>query len=123
LGDGRATGLMGRIAAGAATVLATAVALAFLVLPVLAIFLRVSPATLLHELGTAVAHDALVVTLKTNAVAQACVLVFGTPAAWLLASRRFPGRAVVITLVELPLVLPPVVAGLGLLATFGRFGL
>jgi molybdate transport system permease protein len=114
---------MGRRLAAIATVLATAVALVFLVLPVVAIFFRVSPATLWHELDRAVARDALVVTVKTSAVAQACVLLFGTPTAWLLASRRFPGRAVVITLVELPLVLPPVVAGLGLLATFGRFGL
>ena len=114
---------MGRRLAAAATILATVVALVFLVLPVVAIFFRVSPATLWHELDRAVARDALVVTAKTTAIAQACVLLFGTPAAWLLASKRFPGRAVVITLVELPLVLPPVVAGLGLLATFGRFGL
>src|SRR5207237_3102100 len=45
------------------------------------------------------------------------------PAAYLLASRRFPGRAAVVTLVELPLVLPPAVAGIALLAAFGRVGL
>jgi len=50
-------------------------------------------------------------------------LLFGTPAAYLIASRRFRGRTLLVTLVELPLVLPPAVAGLGLLATFGRFGL
>ena len=57
------------------------------------------------------------------AIAQALILVLGTPLAWLLASRRFHGRALVLTLVELPLVLPPAVAGLGLLAAFGRAGL
>jgi molybdate transport system permease protein len=51
------------------------------------------------------------------------VLVLGTPTAYFLATRRFPGRALAITLVELPLVLPPAVAGIGLLAAFGRVGM
>jgi molybdate transport system permease protein len=63
------------------------------------------------------------VTAKTTLVAQALILLFGTPTAWFLASRRFPGRAFVVTLVELPIVLPPAVAGIGLLVTFGRLGL
>ncbi len=56
-------------------------------------------------------------------IAQALILLFGTPTAYLLASRRFPGRLLCITLVELPLVLPPAVAGIGLLVAFGRVGL
>ena len=107
----------------AAVILAAALALAFLVLPVAAIFLRVPPGELLHLLTTPVVTDALVVSFKTTAIAQALILVLGTPLAWLLASRRFHGRALVLTLVELPLVLPPAVAGLGLLAAFGRAGL
>jgi molybdate transport system permease protein len=51
------------------------------------------------------------------------VLLLGTPTAYLLATRRFAGRSLLVTLVELPLVLPPAVAGLGLLAAFGRTGL
>jgi len=102
---------------------AAAVALTFLVLPVLAIFLRVSPTTLVHELGDPVARDALVVSLRTSALAQALVLVLGTPTAYLLATRRFRGRNVLLTVVELPLVLPPAVAGIGLFAAFGRTGL
>src|SRR6185312_14644472 len=47
----------------------------------------------------------------------------GTPTAWLLARHHFRGRALLITLVELPLVLPPAVAGIGLLAAFGAGGL
>jgi molybdate transport system permease protein len=54
---------------------------------------------------------------------MALILMFGTPTAYLLATRRFRGRAALVTLVELPLVLPPAVAGLGLLAAFGRAGL
>jgi molybdate transport system permease protein len=102
---------------------AAAVALGFLVLPMAAIFLRVAPEHLLHLLTTPIVTDALVVSFKTTAIAQVLILVFGTPLAWLIASRRFRGRGLAITLVELPLVLPPAVAGLGLLATFGRTGL
>ena len=102
---------------------AAAVALTFLALPVLAIFLRVSPTTLVHELNDPVARDALVVSLRTSALAQALVLVLGTPTAYLLATRRFRGRNVLLTVVELPLVLPPAVAGIGLFAAFGRTGL
>jgi molybdate transport system permease protein len=102
---------------------AAAVALTFLALPVVAIFLRISPTTLVHELSDPVARDALVVSLRTSALAQALVLLLGTPTAYLLATRRFRGRNVLLTVVELPLVLPPAVAGIGLFAAFGRTGL
>jgi len=102
---------------------ATAIAFAFLLLPIVAIFLRVPVGHLFAQLGDDVTRDALLVSLKTSAIAHACVVLVGTPVAYLLARRRFRGRAVVLTLVELPLVLPPAVAGIGLLAAFGRFGL
>ena len=98
-------------------------ALSFLLLPIVAIFLRIPLGHLLDGMRSDAAVDALVVTLKTNAIANVLILLFGTPAAYLIASRRFRGRALAITLVELPLVLPPAVAGIGLLAAFGRFGL
>jgi molybdate transport system permease protein len=102
---------------------ATAVAFIFLLLPIAAIFLRVSPQTLIDQLGNDVTQDALVVSLKTSAIAHLAVLLFGTPTAYLLARRRFPGRPLALALLELPLVLPPAVAGIALLATFGRLGL
>ena len=114
---------MKRALAGALVVAAAALALVFLVLPIVAIFLRVPPGHLIHQLSSPIVTDALVVSFKTTAIAQVLILVFGTPLAWLIASRRFRGRSLAITLVELPLVLPPAVAGLGLLAAFGRFGL
>ena len=104
-------------------VLATALVLTFLVLPVLALFLRIPLGDLASQLGDDVVTDALLVTAKTNAIAFGITLLVGTPAAYLLATRRFPGRSVLITAVELPLVLPPAVAGIGLLAAFGRLGL
>ena len=100
-----------------------ALALGFLLLPLAAVFLRVSPLDLAGELGNRVARDALLVSLRTNLIAEALILAVGTPAAYLLATRRFPGRALVVTLIELPLVLPPAVAGIALLAAFGRLGL
>jgi molybdate transport system permease protein len=114
---------MRRALPAAVFVVAAAVALAFLVLPVVAIFTRTSPGRLARLLSNPVVTDALVVSFKTTAIAQALILLLGTPAAYLLATRRFPGRMLLVTLVELPLVLPPAVAGLGLLAALGRFGL
>jgi molybdate transport system permease protein len=102
---------------------AAAVALAFLALPVVAIFTRVPPGRLLHLLSNGVVTDALVVSLKTTLIAEGLILLFGTPLAYLLATRRFTGRAFLVTLVELPLVLPPAVAGIGLFAALGRSGL
>jgi molybdate transport system permease protein len=102
---------------------AVTVALGFLVLPVVAIFVHVSPQRLLDQFSNPVVTDALIVSLKTTLIAQALILLFGTPTAWLLASRRFRGRSLCVTLVELPLVLPPAVAGIGLLVAFGRAGL
>ncbi len=104
-------------------VAAAVVTLAFLVVPIVAIFLRVPPGKLIDALGSGVARDALIVTLQTTVVAQVAIILFGTPTAYLLATRRFPGHSLAVTLIELPLVLPPAVAGIGLLATFGRLGL
>jgi molybdate transport system permease protein len=99
------------------------IALGFLLLPIVAIFAHTSPGHLIDQLSNPVVTDALVVSFKTSLIAQLLILVTGTPTAHLLATHRFPGRSAVITLVELPLVLPPAVAGVGLLAAFGRFGL
>ncbi len=97
--------------------------LTFLVLPVVAIFTNTAPEQLLHSLGDPVATDALKLSLETTSIAVAVIVLVGTPAAYLLATRTFPGRAVVITLIELPLVLPPAVAGIALLAELGPQGI
>jgi molybdate transport system permease protein len=108
---------------GVAYVAAAVVAMVFLFLPIVAIFAHTSPAELVEQLGNPIVRDAFVVSLKTSLIAQVLILAFGTPTAFLLASRRFRGHAFAVTLVELPLVLPPAVAGIGLLAAFGRLGL
>jgi molybdate transport system permease protein len=97
--------------------------LLFLLLPIVAIFARVPPGELVAALGRGQATDALLVSIETNLIALAAVVLAGTPTAWLIATRAGRLRDLAVTLVELPLVLPPAVAGIGLLAAFGRVGL
>jgi len=102
---------------------ACVVALSFLLLPLVALFTHTPPGTLVHQLSNPVVEDALVVSAKTSAFAQALIILLGTPTAYLLATRRFPGRTLLVTVVELPIVLPPAAAGIGLIVAFGRVGL
>lgn len=96
---------------------------AFLLLPTLALLGRTLAGGALTLLGHPAVVDALRVSALTTAAALAVTLGLGTPVAYLLARRRFPGRVVLDTLLDLPMVLPPVVAGVALLLTFGRSGL
>jgi len=112
-----------RLAFTTVLVTATTAMILFLFLPIMALFLRVPPMDLVRALGEPVARDAMIVTLQSTLIAQVIIVVVGTPAAYLIATRRFPGRTFIVTLTELPLVLPPAVAGLALLAVFGRLGL
>lgn len=115
--------MLGRALAAVASVLVIAVVLAFLLLPIVALITYQPLHDLVDGFGTKVATDAILVSLKTNAIAFAVMIAFGTPFAYWLARSRFRGRSAVITLVELPLVMPPAVAGLALLVAFGRLGL
>jgi molybdate transport system permease protein len=113
----------GRIVLVLAIVWVVVVVLAFLLLPIVALVTYQPVSSLLDGFTAKVATDAILVSLKTNAIAFAVMIAFGTPFAYVLARNRFRGRSVVITLVEVPLALPPAVAGLGLLVAFGRLGL
>jgi molybdate transport system permease protein len=97
--------------------------LAFLALPILALFLRISAAEFLARLRQPEVLDTLWLSLITSFAATAIVVLVGTPTAHLLATRRFPGKRAVEVLVDLPMVLPPTVAGFALLMAFGRAGL
>ena len=104
------------------TALALGVVCAFLVLPLVALFYE-APLTQLPELlARPAVRDAIWVTARTNLAANLLLLGLGTPAAWYLATRRFRGRALVVTACELPLVLPPAVAGIALLSALGPRG-
>lgn len=99
------------------------VILAFVLVPIVALFTYQPIGSLVSGFGSHAARAAVLVSLKTNAIAFAIMIVLGTPFAYVLARRRFPGRSLVLTIVEVPLVMPPAVAGLALLAAFGRLGL
>jgi len=114
---------LGRAALAVGATVVVALVMAFLLLPIVALITYQPLHDLIDGFGTKVATDAIIVSLKTNAIAFVVMLGLGTPFAFILARRRFVGRSVVITLVEVPLVMPPAVAGLGLLVAFGRFGL
>jgi molybdate transport system permease protein len=103
--------------------LCAGVAFAFLAIPIVALFTQVPLGDVPSLLREPQVQDALKVTLRTNLIANALILGFGTPTAYLLATRSFKGRSLLVTLTELPLVLPPAVAGIALLAAFGRGGL
>ncbi|MEN6342004.1 MAG: ABC transporter permease [Methanospirillum sp.] len=98
-------------------------AVAFVVLPVLALFLQLPLDALPGVFLDPVVVDALLLSLATASVSTAIILVATTPIAYVTARHAFPGRAAMETLMDLPIVLPPAVAGLGLLLAFGRFGL
>ncbi len=110
---------------GGALLWASAAALVlFLVLPIVALFVEVAPdGGTWSTISDPVVTDALRLSLITTAITVGITIVFGTPVAYLLARRNFRGAGLLDTLIDLPLVLPPAVAGIALLFTFGRNGL
>jgi molybdate transport system permease protein len=109
-----------RGAYGLTTVLLGLTAAAFFLLPLLGVFLK---ADLRDGLDTETTREAFRVTAETSGASLAAMLIFGTPVAYRIATTAFRGKTVLVTLFELPLVLPPAVAGIGLFAAFGRTGL
>jgi molybdate transport system permease protein len=92
-------------------------------LPLVSLFTRVPLARLIEHLGQPVVVESLVLSLWTTLCATAVVVMLGLPVAYLLATRSFVGKRALEVLVEVPIVLPPTVAGLALLLAFGRMGL
>lgn len=97
--------------------------LIFLVLPILAMLLRLEWGGLWATLGDSVVGRAIGLSLATTLPATGLAVLLGTPLAYLLARRPFRGRTLVDTLIDLPMVLPPSVAGIALLMAFGRRGI
>jgi molybdate transport system permease protein len=95
----------------------------FLSLPIVVLVGRsVLDGSLASALTTRVVLDALGLSLVTTAISLVLTIVFGLPLAFLLAGRRFRGSGLLEATVNLPIVLPPSVAGLALLLTLGRQG-
>ncbi|MCC6177398.1 MAG: molybdate ABC transporter permease subunit [Chloroflexi bacterium] len=114
-----------RIAPGPVLLIVGAAAFTLVILiPVLAIFVRVLPQELFWQVAQRpVVVEALRLSLMTTILTLALSVILGTPLAYLLARKRFPGQTLLDSLIELPMVLPPAVAGIGLLMAFGRRGL
>lgn len=97
--------------------------LLFFTLPLLALLLRVQLPFLFENLAAQQVVQAVRLSLLTTTLTMLVAILLGTPLAYLLARRRFRGRAAIDTLIDLPMVLPPSVAGIALLVAFGRRGL
>jgi molybdate transport system permease protein len=102
--------------------IALALTLIFLGLPIVALFVDADPGDLISSLGDSASLDALRLSLETSLIALGLIILVGTPAAWMLATRDFRMKPALVTLVELPLVLPPAAAGIALLAALGPNG-
>jgi molybdate transport system permease protein len=107
----------------AAAVFAGALFLALLILPLLSLLIRTPPADLARRLTNPLIVQALRLSLVTTSASTAAVLVLGLPIVYVLALHEFPGKRALEVVIDLPMVLPPTVAGVGLLLAFGRAGL
>lgn len=103
--------------------LASALLPIYILLPLAALALAVPPGRLLAHLLSEQALQALWLSVRTTTAATVLCAALGTPVAYLLARRRFRGHGALDTLIDLPVTIPPVVAGLALLIAFGRRGL
>jgi molybdate transport system permease protein len=113
-----------RVGAGRLLViLLGATLLLFISFPLLALVLHTPPGVLWASLQSPSATSALALSLETTTVALLLTLTFGTPLAYFLARGTFPGKRLLVSLVDLPIVVPPAVAGVALLLAFGREGL
>lgn len=110
--------LSGRIGA----LLLAGLAGALVALPLAGLVLRVSPGAMLEQLRSPAVQQSLLLSLTTSVTATVVCVLIGLPMAALLASRNFPGKRVIEVLMDLPMVIPPTVAGFALLLAFGRAG-
>ncbi len=97
--------------------------LAFILIPILALLLRASPSEIWLNLKNEQIHQAIQLSLFTTVVTVLLTIIFGTPVAYYLSHPHYRLHGLVDTLVDLPTVLPPAVAGVALLMAFGRRGL
>jgi molybdate transport system permease protein len=96
--------------------------LLFVLLPLASLLLRTMQGTLHTTIVSTQVLQAVSLSMMTSLLATLLAVVLGTPLAYLLARYRFRGRAVLETVIDLPMVLPPAVAGVALLMAFGRRG-
>jgi molybdate transport system permease protein len=95
----------------------------YLALPVAALFFRTTPDLFISSLSDPGVASALWLSLTTSVISLGIVILAGTPFAYVHCRNTYPGKIIVDTLIDLPLVLPPAVAGMALLVLYGRVGL
>ncbi|MBP2134152.1 molybdate transport system permease protein [Methanomicrobium sp. W14] len=96
--------------------------LIFILLPVASLFLKITPEGFIEALQQPAVLDALSLSLTTAGISTVIVILLGTPLSYINARTNYRGKNIVDTLTDLPIVLPPAVAGLALLMAFGRKG-
>ncbi len=97
--------------------------LSFIILPMLAVFLKIDVNQLGSQLQNSAIVDSIKISLYTSAIATATSVILTVPTAYFMVTRKFPGKSVIDTLIDLPIVLPPAVAGVALLLAFAPKGL
>jgi molybdate transport system permease protein len=95
----------------------------FFTLPILSLVLRITPEEFIAAISAPTVQSAIALSLITASAATILIILIGTPLAYINARVPYPGRNLVETLIDLPIVLPPSVAGLALLVLLGRRGL
>jgi molybdate transport system permease protein len=95
----------------------------FVALPIVAIFLRIDPSQVNIQLHNPQIINTIQLSLYTSAVATLIAFALAVPTAYFMATRKFPGKSVIDTIIDLPIVLPPAVAGVALLYAFAPKGL
>jgi molybdate transport system permease protein len=100
-----------------------ALAMAFIALPVVALFLKSPPETILRSLHDPMVMDALRLSLMTSTITTITVVIMGTPIAYVSARFNYFGKELADSLIDLPVIMPPAVAGIALLMAFGRMGI
>jgi len=101
----------------------TIIIVLFFSLPLIALFFRTTPELLIQSLFSPVVGKALVISLITTICTTILILITGTPTAYIQSRVNYPGKKLVDTCIDLPIVLPPAVAGFALLLMYGRMGL
>lgn len=112
-----------RVLAGIGAGILIAAVTLYLLLPIIALFFRITPELFFASLGDPEVISALTLSLTTSVISLAIVILVGTPFAYIHCRHQYPGKMLVDSIIDLPLVLPPAVAGLALLVLYGRVGL
>ncbi|MDR0372526.1 MAG: ABC transporter permease [Nitrososphaerota archaeon] len=94
----------------------------FIALPIASVFLKIDPTQISDQVQNWQVISAIQISLYTSAVATLLAFILAVPSAYFMATRNFPGKTIIDTIMDLPVVLPPAVAGIALLYAFAPRG-